>query len=80
MLLRRDGRTLTGSHGREDAACASGDNIVDHLAHLFEIDGIAKVFVIVVLKGCEQRGENTSKLRSVSNLHSDYNIVLDEWK
>ena len=74
VLLRRDRRTLTRGHGREHATCTVGNHVVNHLTHLLVVDGIAKVLGVVVLERSEQRGENTSKLRSVSNLHSAVNI------
>ena len=56
---------------RESVSLMGGYGITEDLAHLLVVDGVAKVLGIVVLERGEQRGENTSKLRSVSNLHSD---------
>ena len=75
VLLVGDRRTLArGTHG-ENASYARGNKVVNHLLHLLVIDGVAETLGIVVHQRGEQRGKNTSKLRSFCNLHSGQNIL-----
>ena len=75
VLLVGDRRTLArGSHGK-NAGNTGSDKVVNHLLHLLVVDGVAETLGIVVHQRGEQRGENTSKLRSFCNLHSGHNVV-----
>ena len=74
VLLVGDRRTLARGTHRENARNAGSDKVVNHLFHLLVVDGVAETLGIVVHQRGEQRGENTSKLRSFCNLHSAVNI------
>ena len=76
----RDRCALARGANGENARNTGGDKVVNHLLHLLVVDGVAEVLGVVVHQRGEQRGENTSKLRSFCNLHSNYNVVKDSGK